>query len=124
MYVPNASRSLISYRDLRARNIHITTGVVNDEEVLELKQGLMILATARAGDDGLYKIVMNSLDNVSPISLIDEEEVCMGAWTGDPEAKRRNLAKGMSLDTKTKPDLWHERLEHPGTTIFRRMLLC
>ena len=122
MYTPDAPRSLVSYRDLRARNIHVSTAVVNDEEVLELKQGLMILVTARAGDDDMYKIVINSLDNVSPISLIDDEEVCMAAWAGDPEAKRRNLVKGVSVDTKTNPDLWHKRLGHPDTRIFRRML--
>ena len=122
MYAPDAPRSLISYRDLRARNIHVSTAVENDEEVLELRQGLTILATAKAGDDSLYKIVINSLDNVSPISLIDEKEVCMTAWAGDPEALRRNLAQGVSVDTKAKPDLWHERLGHPGTTIFRRMI--
>ena len=105
MYAPDALRSLISYMDLRTMNIHVSTAVVNDEEVLELRQGLMILATARAEDDGLYKIVINPLDNISPISLIDEEEVCMAAWVGDPEAKRRNLAKEVSLDTKAKSDL-------------------
>jgi hypothetical protein len=93
MYAPDAPRSLINYRDLRARNIHVSTAVENDEEVLQLRQGLTILATARAGDDGMYKIVINPLDNESPISLIDEEEVCMAAWAGDTEAKRRNLAQ-------------------------------
>jgi hypothetical protein len=122
MYAPDAPRSLISYRDPRARNIHVSTAVENDEEVLELRQRLTILATARARDDGLYKIVINPLDNVNPISLIDEEEVCMAVWAGDPEAKCRNLAQGVSIDTKAKPDLWHERLGHPGTTVFRRML--
>ena len=122
MYAPDAPRSLISYRDLRARNIHVSTAVENDEEVLELRQGLTILVTVKAGDDGLYKIVINSLDNVSPISLIDDEDVCMAAWVGDPEAKRRNLAKGVFINTKAKPDLWHERLGHPGTTVFRRMI--
>jgi hypothetical protein len=121
MYAPDAPRSLINYRDLRARNIHVCTAVENNEEVLQLRQGLTILATARAGDDGMYKIVINPLDNESPISLIDEEEVCMVAWAGDPEAKRRNLAQGVSVDTKAKPDLWHERLGHPGTTVFPRM---
>ena len=95
MYAPDAPRSLISYMDLRAMNIHVTTALVNDEELLELKQGLMILATARAGDNGLYNIVIKPFDNVSPISLIDEEDVYMAAWAGDPEAKRCNLAKGV-----------------------------
>ena len=118
IYAPDAPRSLINYRDLRARNIHVSTAIENDEEVLELWQGLMILATVEAGDDGLYKIVIKSLDNECPVSLIDEEEVCMAAWAGDLEAKRRNLAKGVFINTKAKPDLWHERLGHPGTTIF------
>jgi hypothetical protein len=104
-YAPDAPRSMISYRDLRARNIHVSTAVENDEEVLELKQGPTILATARAGDNGLYKIVINPLDNKSPISLIDAKKVCMAAWAGDPEAQCRNLAQGVSLDTKAKPDL-------------------
>jgi hypothetical protein len=56
MYAPDAPRSLISYRDLRARNIHVSTAVENDEEVLELRQGLSILATARAGADGLIRL--------------------------------------------------------------------
>ena len=121
MYAPDAPRSLINYKDLRARNIHVSTAVENDEEALELMPGLRIFATSRAGDDGLYKIVINSLNNGSPISLIDEEEVCMATWANDPEAIRRNLVQGVLVDTKPKPDLWHERLRHPGTTVFRRM---
>jgi hypothetical protein len=121
MYAPVAPRSLINYRDMKVRNIHVSTAAKNDEEVLELRQGLTILATARTRDDGLYKIVINPFDNGSPISLIDDEDVCMAAWAGDPEAIRRNLAQGVSVDTKAKPDLWYERLGHPGTIDFRRM---
>ena len=51
----------------------------NDDEVLELKQGLTIFATAKAENDSLHKIVINSLDNESPILLINEKEVCMAA---------------------------------------------
>ena len=36
MYSPNAPRSLVSYRDLRANGIHITTAQVNGEEVLSV----------------------------------------------------------------------------------------
>ena len=56
MYSPNAPRSLISYRDLRANGIHITTTQVNGEEVLELRRGLSVLATAKAGANALYEI--------------------------------------------------------------------
>jgi hypothetical protein len=121
IYAPDAPRSLISYRDLRARKIHVSTALENDEEVLELRQGHEILATANAGDDGLYKIAIKPLA-CSSISLIDEKEVCMAAWDVDPKANCRNLAKGVSFDTIAKPDLWHMRLGHPGTTVFRRML--
>ena len=35
----------------------------------------------------------------------------------------RNLAHGTSHDVKVvKPDIWHSRLGHPGTIIFRRMI--
>ena len=43
------------------------------------------------GDDGLYKIVINSLGNKSPISLIEEEEMCMTTLTRDLKAKHRDL---------------------------------
>ena len=45
----------------------------------------------------------------------------MTTWARDPEALCRNLTQEISLDTKAKLDLWHERLGHSGTTIFRRM---
>jgi len=121
MYAPDAPRSLISYRDLRARKIHISTEKERGEEVLALRQGHELLATAKAGADGLYTVVINPL-TVSPISLKDVEEVSMAAWARDPEAKSHSLAQGVSIDTIAKPDLWHMRLGHPGTTIFRRML--
>jgi hypothetical protein len=121
MYAPDAPRSLISYRDLRARKIHISTEMEKDEEVLALRQGHELLATAKAGAEGLYTIVIKPM-TVSPISPIDAEEVSMAAWARDPEAKGHHLAQGVSLDTVAKPDLWHRRLGHPGTTLFRRML--
>ena len=56
MYSPNAPRSVISYCDLRANGIHITTAQVNGEEMLELRRGLSVLATAKAGANALYEI--------------------------------------------------------------------
>ena len=36
---------------------------------------------------------------------------------------KRNLTQGVSIDTKVaKLDMWHSRLRHPGTTVFRRMI--
>ena len=122
IYALDAPRNLISYRNLRARNIYVSTAVKNNEEVLELRQRLMIIAIAKAEDDGLYKIVINFLDNESLISLIYEEEVCMAAWTEHPEALRHNLAQGVSVDTKAKPyfyvyhqhsKTWHTTLSSP-----------
>ena len=54
MYVPEAPRSLISYKDLRANDIHVSTAMDNGEEVLELRRGQRLLATVAAGDEGLY----------------------------------------------------------------------
>lgn len=35
----------------------------------------------------------------------------------------RNLTHGASIDVKVvKPNIWHTRLEHPRTTVFRRMI--
>ena len=78
MYAPEAHRNLISYKDLRVSQIHVSTSLDNAEEVLELRQGHSLLATAHAGAEHLYKIVIEPI-TTSPISLIDEEEVCMAA---------------------------------------------
>ena len=119
MYALDAPRSLISYRDLWARNIHLCTKLQGDEEVIELRQGSQIIATANAGLDGFYKVAIKPLAS-SP--TLGDEEVCMAAWEGSPTMER-NLAQGVSVDTKAaKPDIWHSRLGHPGTTIFRRMI--
>ena len=84
MYTPDAPRSLISYRDLRARNIQACTKMQGDEEVIELRQGPKVIATASAGHDRLYKVVIKPL---ASSSTIGEEEVCMAAWG---EAPRRS----------------------------------
>ena len=76
MYAPNAPRSLISYRDLRARNIHLCTTMQGDEEVIELRQRPMVIVTANAGLDGLYKVVIMPLAS-NP--TLGEEEICMSA---------------------------------------------
>jgi hypothetical protein len=78
MYVPDASHSLISYKDLRANQIHVSTAMDNDDEVLELKQGFSLLATAHAGDKGMYRLIIESITSC-PISLTNAEEVCLAA---------------------------------------------
>ena len=47
----------------------------------------------------------------------------MAAWGGGPTSER-NLAHGASVDVKVaKPDIWHYITGHPGTTVFRIMIL-
>jgi len=109
IYAPDTPRSLISFRDLRARNIHAYTTMQGDEKVIELRQGPKVIATANAGPIGLYKVATKPLAS-SP--TIGEEEVCMAAWGGGPMLER-NLVHGASVDVKvTKPDIWHFRLGH------------
>ena len=119
MFAPEAPRSLISYKDLRANDIHISTAMDRGEEMLELRRGQSLLATAAAGDEGLYKLV---LQTSSPVSPTDVDEVCMAAWPAGPELINCNLAQNVSKDTMAKPDLWHRRLGHPGETVLRQML--
>ena len=70
--------------------------------------------------DGLYKVAIKSLAS-SP--TLGEEEVCMAAWGGGGPMSERNLAHGTYVDVKVaKPDIWHHRTGHPGTTVFRRMI--
>ena len=97
MYAPNAPRSLISYRDLRKNGIHASTVVeVDDVEALALHLGTTQVATAKAGETGLYELEIKTPDPV-------EDRSC-------------------NLTILPKAQLWHRRLGHPGTTIFRRML--
>jgi hypothetical protein len=94
MYAPEAPRNLFSYRDLRASQIHVSTTLDNAEEVLELRQGQSLLATAHAGAEGLYKIVIEPI-TTSPISLTDEEEVCMAAWAEGSRLDGHNQTMGV-----------------------------
>lgn len=58
IYVTDAPQSLISYRDLRVNQIHISTALEKDEGALELKQGRSFFVTAHAGVDDLYEIAI------------------------------------------------------------------
>ena len=105
--------------DPRAMNIHACTTMHGSEEVIELRQGPKVVATANAGLDGLYKVAIKPLAS-SPGTA--EEEVCMAAWGAEPMSER-NLAHGTPHGMKVaKPDIWHSRFGHPGTTIFQRMI--
>ena len=56
MYAPVALRNLISYKDLRAQDVHLTTEGVKGEEAIELRRRGATLATATAGATGLYSV--------------------------------------------------------------------
>ena len=56
MYAPAASRNLISYRDLRAQDVHLTTKSVKGEEAIALRRRGATLATVVAGATGLYSV--------------------------------------------------------------------
>ena len=74
MYAPDTPRCLISYRDLRARNSYACTMMHDSEEVIEFRQGPKVVATANAGSDELYKVVIKPLATSPGIA---EEDVCM-----------------------------------------------
>ena len=102
MYAPDAPRCLISYRDLRARNIHACTTLQGSEEVIELRQGPRVIATANAGPDGLYKVAIKPLASSPGIAA---EEVCIAAWGVGPMSER-NLTHGTPQGVQVaKPDI-------------------
>ena len=118
MYAPDAPRSLINYRDLRANDIHVSTAVENDEEVLELWRGPRRLATAHAAANGLYELCIMQ---ASPPSKGEEEagehqHMCHPCLSLGG-AQTSFLAAG------SKANIWHCRLGHPGTTMMRKMIL-
>src|SRR5450759_2972617 len=103
MFAPDAQRSLISFRDLRSHGIHALTAIREGEETLELRQGQKCLATAKYGASGLYEI---------PISCP----------TRGPRVMHPTSGSAYSVTIPDKTNLWHGRMGHPGTTMFRRML--
>ena len=117
MYAPDAPRSLISYRDLRANDIHVSTAVENDEEVLELRRGPRRLATAHAAANGLYELCIMQ---ASPPCKGEEEasEHRHGYHARLPLGG----AQASFLAASSKANIWHRRLGHPGTTMMRKMI--
>ena len=63
MFAPEASESLISFKDLRANDIHTTMIVKNNKEALLLQRETEVLATAYAGCGGLYELPIRSGNN-------------------------------------------------------------
>ena len=56
MYAPAAPHNLISYKDLRAQDVHLTTEGVKGKEAIELRRRGATFATATAGATGLYSV--------------------------------------------------------------------
>ena len=63
MFAPSASRSLISFKDLRANGIHTLTIVKNNKEALLLQRETEVLTTAYVGCGGLYELPIRSGGN-------------------------------------------------------------
>ena len=111
MFAPSASRSLISFKDLRANGIHTTTIVKNNKEALLLQRETEVLATAYAGCGGLYELPIRSGGQPHKVSLASEPT--------KPQSSKRPAGP---LPLPEKVGLWHNRMSHPGTTMFRRMI--
>jgi hypothetical protein len=127
MYAPTAQRSLISFRDLRAHGIHLLTVLRNGEETLALRQGPRHLATAHAGARGLYQLDISSSASAPVVYHLDLSSSASGT-TDDPSLQQIGLKTTQSAGSAftvtfpIKTGLWHGRMGHPETTMFRRML--
>jgi hypothetical protein len=127
IYAPSAQRSLISFRDLRAHGIHLLTALRNGEETLALRQGPRHLATAHAGASGLYQLDISSSASAPIVYHLDLSSSASGAVDVPnlPQIGLKTMQPAGSVFTVTFPvktGLWHGRMGHPGTTMFRRML--
>ena len=110
MYALDAHRSLISFKDLRVNGIHTTRSVIKENEALVLQRGTAVLATAFAGCGGLYELPITSGITPQKASLASEPS----------QPRVGDSMKPTSPPTKT--GLWHKRMGHPGSTMFRRMV--
>ena len=111
MFAPSASQSLISFKDLRANDIHTMTIVKNNKEALLLQQETEVLATTYAGCGGLNELPIQSGGQPHKISLASEPT--------KPQSSKRPAGP---LPLPEKVGLWHIRMDHLGTTMFQRMI--
>ena len=107
MFAPSASRSLISFKDMQANDIHTTTIVKINKEALLLQRETEVLTTAYAGCGGLYEFPIRSGGQPHKVSL------------AKPQSSKRPVGP---LPLPEKVGLWHSRMDHPGTTMFQRMI--
>ena len=111
MFAPSASRSLISFKDLRANGIHTMTIVKNNKKALLLQQETEVLTTTYAGCGGLYELPIRSGGQSHKMSLASEPT--------KPQSSKRHAGP---LPLPEKVELWHNRMSHPGTIMFRRTI--
>jgi hypothetical protein len=114
---PGNPRSMINYSDLRANDIHISTVVEDDEEVLELRRGPWRLATAHTATNGLYELCI--MQN-SPL-FKGKDEAGEHRYKCHPSLLFGG-AQPSFLAASSKTNIWHRRLGHPGTTMMRKMI--
>ena len=93
VYAPNATRNLISFKDIRENGYHIHTSKDKNQEVIHIvkntSDGMLIKETLFAYPLGFYVTQLNAFhSNINDTSLYD---------------------------------LWHSRLGHPGMTMFQKM---
>jgi transposase InsO family protein len=114
IYAPSAHRSLISFKDLRAHGDHTFTVVKGHSEALELLQGTAVIATAYAGISGLYELPIVSASHPQFKGVLASD------LSQSQTETSQKLASPGSVPAKI--GLWHNRMGHPGTTMFRRMI--
>ncbi|KAG0587687.1 hypothetical protein KC19_2G183600 [Ceratodon purpureus] len=113
MFAPEAQRSLISFRDLRAHGIHALTAIRDGEEILNLMQGDKCLATARCGANGLYEIPISCLsegqtlaqEDGSPRSdHVQKNDTCFNRSRGLSERCQQDWSVRGVCSRKTHPE--------------------
>lgn len=103
LYSPNASRNLLSYRDLLRNGFDVCTSHYNNSDVLALVQHNKTV--------GIFPILENGLYSTSVRT----------AQCTLPDSTHRSASLSFSTITSSSDQLWHKRLGHPGTTILRRI---
>ena len=94
IFAPDATRNLLSFKDLRNNDLHIHTSVENGVEIIHLlkntKNGLEIKETLFAYTTGLYIT--------------------------------RFETSNLQIEINTMHLLWHERLGHPGQSMLHKII--
>ena len=100
IYKPDSDVNLISTFDLETSGFHhITTS--EPKRLLHLfDENLSIVETCPADESRMY---LTNIKPIQPMSFVA-------------------IANRITKSSESKAKLWHERLGHPGTSMFRKML--